>query len=314
MFKLNKHIDHSNWKKIESELVLYTKSNHVLSIMLIGSYSRGDYWRDGIHESDVEFYIIIDDNSPTNKKTNFKFCDVSIIIKKEIKHLQKNLINYEAKKMGITIFGEDLRYLIPDIRTDNIEQDIVDEIILFRFLEIADFIVKGKDIGYAFAKNLNYLIAWSLIKDGILLPGFVKRNNSFNDNKNVLEITNDLFSDIEDIFSKLIGARFGKNPMPDAGPKIYEAYDKLMYNYSNGLFKKRNIRSIFTQIFYIITSSNLLFFKKIKYIILSIFGQDYRIYLLAGLYKGIKNRDSIVIIKYQNKCYNYYPFLREKQG
>lgn len=311
MSKLNLTISHPDFNEVKAELIVAIQFYKPLSILLIGSYSRDEQWRDNLHVSDVEFYIIIDDLINSKNKPFFKYCDVSIIKKNKLKYLPKNLINFEAKEMGKTVYGDDLRYLMPTVTINNIDQGIVDEIILFRFLEISHAIYDHKDIDFVITKNLNYLMAWSLIKDGVLIPGFKNRNAFFllNNNNN---ITNDLFHDSKDICGQIIDARLGNNMMPKGGKKMFNIFEKLMTNYSDLLFKKRNLRSKFTQVFYLSKASDLSFFYKIKYIIESIFVSDYRKILINGLYIGTMKRDKKIISNYISKCNSYYPFLNEK--
>ena len=312
MSKLNLIISHPDFNEVKAELLVAIKFYKPLSILLIGSYSRGDYWRGDVYTSDVEFYIIVDKNNSSENKPFFKYCDVSIIKKNKLKYLPKNLINFEAKEMGITVYGDDLRYLMPTVTINNIDQGIVDEIILFRFLEISHAINDDKHVDFVITKNLNYLMAWSLIKDGVLIPGFKNRNAFFIVNNNNTNITNDLFHDSKDICGQIINARLGNNMMPKGGANMFNIFEKLMTNYSDSLFKKRSLRSKFTQFFYLSKASDLSFFYKIKYIIESIFVSDYRKILINGLYLGTLKRDKKIISNYISKCNSYYPFLNEK--
>ena len=311
MSKLNLTISHPDINEVKAELIEAIQFYKPLSILLIGSYSRDEQWRDNLHVSDVEFYIIIDNLINSKNKPFFKYSDVSIIKKNKLKYLPKNLINFEAKEMGITVYGDDLRYLMPKVTIYNIDQGIVDEIILFRFLEISHAINDDKDVDFVITKNLNYLMAWSLIKDGVLIPGFKNRNAFFvlNNNNN---ITNDLFHDSKDICGQIIDARLGNNMMPKGGENMFNIFEKLMTNYSDLLFKKRNLRSKFTQFFYLSKVSDLSFFHKIKFIIESIFFSDYRKILINGLYDGLIKKDKKIISNYISKCNSYYPFLNEK--
>ena len=208
MSKLDLNICHPNLNDIKAELLEAINFYEPLSILLIGSYSRGDYWRGDVYASDVEFYIIVDKIDHSECRPYFRYCDVSIIRKKRLEYLPKNLINFEAKNLGITIYGEDLRYLIPTVTIDNIDQGIVDEIILFRLLEISNAIINDKDVDFVVTKNLNYLMAWSLIKDGVLLPGFISRNEFYELDKSD-NITNFLFHDSRDchVFNKQFFAK-----------------------------------------------------------------------------------------------------------
>ena len=45
MFKDNPAVNHPDWSLIKFELSEIVSKSDVISIMLIGSYSRGDYWR-----------------------------------------------------------------------------------------------------------------------------------------------------------------------------------------------------------------------------------------------------------------------------
>ena len=312
MIEFNLNINHPNLIEINDELLKAIDFYKPLSILLIGSFSRDDYWRGNVYTSDVEFYIIIDTNNSLINKPFFKYCDVSIIKKNKLKYLPKNLINFEAKEMGITVYGDDLRYLLPTVSINNIDQGIVDEIILFRFLEISHAINDDKHVDFVITKNLNYLMAWSLIKDGVLIAGFKNRNAFFIVNNNNINITNDLFHDSKDICGQIINARLGNNMMPKGGENMFNIFEKLMTNYSDQLFKKRSLRSKFTQFFYISKASDLSFFYKIKFIIESIFVSDYRKKLLNGLYLGIMKKDKKIISNCISKCNNYYPFLNEK--
>ena len=81
MSKLNLIISHPDFNEVKAELLVAIKFYKPLSILLIGSYSRGDYWRGDVYTSDVEFYIIVDKNNSSENKPFFKYCDVSIIKK-----------------------------------------------------------------------------------------------------------------------------------------------------------------------------------------------------------------------------------------
>ena len=311
MSKLNLKISHPDLNEVKSELLGAINFYKPLSILLIGSYSRGDYWRGDVYTSDVEFYIIVDKNIQSKSKPYFKYCDVSIIRKNRLKYLPKNLINFEAKELGVTVYGEDLRYLIPTVTIDNIDQGIVDEIILFRFLEISNAIIDDKDVDFVVTKNLNYLMAWSLIKDGVLLPGFIGRNEFFILDKND-NITSYLFHDSENICGRIIETRLGNCMMPKGGDNMLEIFERLMTNYSDLLFAKRKFRSKLTQVFYLSKSSDLSFIYKLKFIVESIFVSDYRKILVSGLYVGIMENNKKMISDYISKCISYYPFLNEK--
>ena len=311
MSKLRLSIYHPDLDQIKEELLIAIDFYNPLSIILIGSYSRGEHWRGDLNTSDVEFYIIIDKNYSRPNKPVFKYCDVSIIKINKLKYLPKNLINFEAKEMGVIVYGDDLRYLMPTVTISNIDQGIVDEIILFRFLEISHAIVEDKDIDFVMTKNLNYLMTWTLIKDGILLAGFKNRSDYYLNNQ-TNNITNDLFKNSKNICELIIGARLGNNVMPEGGEDMMNIFEKLFKNYSDLLFKKRTLRSRLTQVFYLVKARDMNFTEKIKQIILSIFISDYRKKLIKGLYHGIINKDFATTFFYIAKCNSYYPFLYEK--
>ena len=129
-----------------------------------------------------------------------------------------------CKEKGIIIYGRDIRAYMPDISIENIEIDIVDEIILFRYYEIAKSLLSKNDYKFSFIKNLNYLLTWSLIRDGILKVGFEERYKILvsNDPKN--KITNSLFAEYHDIMHKNIQSRYGKCKIPKYFVKVEDLY------------------------------------------------------------------------------------------
>ena len=81
MNALEFNIDHKDFINIRKELISAIKSIKPISVILIGSYSRNEYWRGGAFYSDVEFYFIVEDYSVEINKTDFTKIDISIIKK-----------------------------------------------------------------------------------------------------------------------------------------------------------------------------------------------------------------------------------------
>ena len=310
MFKDNPAVTHPNWGLIKFELSKIVSKSDVISIMLIGSYSRGDYWRNKKYISDVEFYIVVNNINQYLKNIKTVYCDISVIKFTKLKCLRKNLINYESKEKGIIIYGRDIRAYMPDISIKNIEIDIVDEIILFRYYEIAKSLLSKYDFKFSFIKNLNYLLTWSLVRDGVLKVGFEKRYKILVSNNPKNKITNSLFAEYHDIMHKNIQSRYGKCKVPKYSLKIENLYINHFHKYFNMLFKKRSFKSVLFQIYYISKSKRISLISKIFLIIQSPF-KDYRSSLAFGLYDGIINRNTEKIKKFISKCNSYYPFLNE---
>lgn len=299
---------HPNYQEIDSEINLFIKLYKPQSIMLIGSYSRGDFWKDGIHESDVEFYIFLDPNEKI--QTEFRFCDVSIIRRSRIGFLEKNLINFEAKESGLIVFGRDLRSSMPKVTVGNIDQGIVDEIILFRLLEIAKTILAKGDIDFAYTKNLSYLLAWSLIKDGKLLCGFNNRAKVLQ-KKIYLPLTRKCFPEVK-LFEKLVSAREGIGEMPVGGREVLKIYEGFLAENLLKLFQERSLRGRISQYKYIIGNQTWSILDKIHLLFCSIFKNDYRLRVVRDLDGAIRSRDPRLLRSAVRSCHNYYPFLNER--
>ena len=311
MFNNNPAATHPNWDLIKFELSNIVTKSDVISIMLIGSYSRGDYWRNKKNLSDVEFYIIVNNKNQYLKNIKTVNCDTSIIEFSKLKYLRKNLINYESKKKGIIIYGRDIRCHMPSINIENIEIDIVDEIILFRYYEIAKSILSKNDFKFSFVKNLNYILTWCLIRDGVLNVGFEERYKILVSNNPKNKITNSLFAKHSNIIYENIQSRFGYCSIPEYSKDIENIYNNHFRDYFDILFKKRSLLSLMFQIFYILKSKRINFISKIFLIFQSPF-KDYRSTLVFELYNGIISRDLVKIKKSISMCNSYYPFLNEK--
>ena len=246
-------IKHSQREAISEELKILEKNRRITAIVLIGSFSRGDYIRaSNIEESDVEFYVIY--RGICKPKISVRFCDISVISEYKLPFLEKNLINYEAKAFGKLIYGKDVIAKLPDINTANINEAIIDEILLFRAYDISKDWSQQK-----FEKNLFYLLTWKQIKSELLLGGFESRYRHYINNIS------------EDIYEDFIGLReyFDKwNSIRMTGLNYYDGSDLKVFYLS---FYKKYIEQLFVKV----SCINRL--KQVKYILNS----DFKIGLKA---------------------------------
>jgi hypothetical protein len=285
-----------------NELEKIVDNYEVNSIILIGSYSRNEHIKcDSILKSDIEFYIITEDIIPKKK---IKHSDISVIPKKKIRHLEKNLINYETKIVGKTIYGEDLLESFPTINMSNIEKAIIDEILVFRALEILKF-WNTEFKNQIMEKNIPYLLTWVQIKNDILLPGYFTRYNHFINN-----IENPIYNDLNRM-SKILRKWFkirSYNLEIKKWEDLTEFYIRFYTNHKTSLFQEVSLINRIKQIKYIV-QSNFTVRKKTEVLCYFVLGRDFRIEMIEEFIRVLTGKkeayEVLELINY------YYPFLRE---
>ena len=174
-----------------------------LSIMLLGSLSRGEgTWIDRENGfemlSDIEFFTIhpsgFSDFNSWNKildDTRFEVFDGDMsllfhidntyVCREKLPDLERKLLTFDARNMGITVVGEDFKNLIPEIDIHNINYYDLKDIMTHRVFSVLyyGFPLKrsGDEISYQYslAKNSLDLMTVMLVKYGQLLSGFGNR-------------------------------------------------------------------------------------------------------------------------------------------
>jgi predicted nucleotidyltransferase len=277
-------IEHSQREVISEELKTLEKNRRITAIVLIGSFSRGDYIRaSNIEESDVEFYVIY--RGICKPKISVRFCDISVISKYKLPFLEKNLINYEAKAFGKLIYGKDVIAKLPDINKANLNEAIIDEILLFRAYDISKDWSQQK-----FEKNLFYLLTWKQITSGLLLGGFESRYRHYINN-----ISEDIYEDfigLREYFDKWNSIRMSGLNYSD-GSDLRVFYLSFYKKYIDRLFVKVSYINRLKQVKYIFTSDFKMHLKG-YYIFQTIFGTDARKLFLyqfiSELHEGCTNQ------------------------
>lgn len=290
--------------KVQKELEQLVKTYRIFSIILIGSYSRREHIKssDAI-QSDIEFYIITDEIIPHDA---IQFSDISIIPPKKIKYLEKNLINYEVKNTGKTVYGKNFNNLFPEINIYNIEKAIIDEILIFRCREILKF-WNSKDRNQIMEKNIFYLLTWVQIKNKILLPDFSKRYNHYleNDNKSIYKE----FRSVSGILMKWSDIR-KSNIKIDKWENLTDFYIRFYSIHKHTLFKEKSFMNQVRQIKYIICSPYSIL-KRMKILIELITQKDPRMRMIEEFLRVLRGEcDANKVLWSIN---NYYPFLKDKE-
>ncbi len=167
-----------------------------LSILLIGSTPRGEltWYKRGDYVdlfSDLEFIIFVAKNVSrkavrdlNNKITEIEgslkltnpifHIDYGIISKKDFSRMRPIIRTYEAKIHGRTLYGQDIRYNIPEVSTANLDIGKTRELILVRLWNMLIFIpsriVKQKGSNYE-EMVFNYIMCRNMLDiPTILLP------------------------------------------------------------------------------------------------------------------------------------------------
>ncbi len=197
------------------EIVSFIDSSRVKSVLLTGSTSRGELsyltTNGGLEVySDYEFLIIANSGvDPSDllrleeaygeleKKysSNPLFhIDFSFIDMKALSRVPFHLKHYETKENGITIYGENLKHLLPDITLKNLDFKDLNEVLIWRLWAMLLYLPKNLLAGkgrvceediykYVLCRNLLDLATWILPYRGVLLPSFKERisylNSSF---------------------------------------------------------------------------------------------------------------------------------------
>ncbi|MGI9830094.1 hypothetical protein [Vibrio vulnificus] len=190
------------------------KFNEVYSIFLIGSASRGELIidNDGHVISDFEFFIITKNKIPRIKIDHMESevkkiseqvkikIDINVMSINQVRKLPRKFIVFDSSATGITLYGEHVGDLFPLVNASNIEMDDVDEIILYRYLEVFQNIEDRDKLVLSMLKNVLYLLTWAQIKDGNLISGFRNRVEMFQSSPG--ELTKSLFHKKEKLVEK----------------------------------------------------------------------------------------------------------------
>lgn len=195
------------------EIMSFIDSSRVKSVLLTGSTSRGelsylttnnrielysDYEfliisNSGVDPSDllrlVEAYGELEKKYSSNPLFHIDFSYIDI---KSLRRTPLQLKHYETKENGITIYGENLKHLLPDITLKNLDFKDLNEVLIWRLWAMLLYMPKnllaGKDMvgeeediyKYVLYRNLLDLTTWGLPSKGVLLPSFKERISHLN--------------------------------------------------------------------------------------------------------------------------------------
>ena len=247
------------------------------SIILIGSASRGELVYDEINVySDFEFYVVVSKGltkkqekqyleklntlKATLQNNIYTDIDISLISGRFFKNQRNRLITFDTKETGITLLGKCQLSQLPQINVQNIEQGDVDEILLFRLVDIYVNAKKGdKEFKECLLKNLLYILTWSLIQDGVLISGFKNRVQYYNNSQVSLGVTNQIFAGVDYLIFESLNFRLSKGRVSASLElneifKVYSRAVKLLI-LKNG-FECDNLQNKLRQIKYSISLAN----------------------------------------------------------
>lgn len=227
----------------------FSVSAEVLSVIVIGSCSRGELIYDsrGI-QSDIEFFIITE---PCNKHEledlfNSKLTittvdvDFSILTYSELIGLKPRLILADSISTGVCLYGVDYMCRLSTLTAKDLAEDDVDEIILFRLLDIY---VEGKKAGEIAAynnaiKNVLYVLTWALIQDGVLLHSFKDKVDYFKSRVGI-DVTCKVFLDCQYLIDMAADIRSGQSFSVDEDVKtdILRVYTRVVAILADKSFK-----------------------------------------------------------------------------
>lgn len=205
--------------EVERIVSIVSKYPDVLSVILIGSCSRGELiYTENTIESDIELFIIakpyydinLDSDLGGRLKSDDVDIDFTILSEKQFSMMKPKLILADTLATGICIYGLDILINYPRLRVDDLAQDDIDEIVLFRLLDVY---TAGK-LGDKLAaynngiKNVLYLLTWSLVKDGILAHSFNDKVDIFKSDQS-LPITKSVFDGCEFLIDMAVRVRRG---------------------------------------------------------------------------------------------------------
>jgi uncharacterized protein with HEPN domain len=180
------------------------KYNSKLSVMLLGSLSRGEgswqYDKQGNVRilSDLEFFTVyprgfsqFDDfqktidligNDVFGTQENILFyIDNTFIAKESLHKLERKEMTYDASVYGKCVVGEDVTRFLPKVTIKNINYEDIRDILAHRLFSVLYYGAKLKDNGrtedyrYSLAKNSLDLMMVMLVKNAILESGFSNR-------------------------------------------------------------------------------------------------------------------------------------------
>ncbi|MEZ9259978.1 hypothetical protein AB4125_20665 [Vibrio splendidus] len=296
MEKLKKIID------LEALNECYRSSDKVISVILIGSCSRDEeIVVDGRLLSDIEFFIIYDGKISKSEmnivneridsfaKNNKIKIDYSYLPFSGLPKLKHRLIFLDTIKTGRVIYGLDNTIsLFPKINEATLDVNDVDEIVLYRLLDILSE-ASTEEVKVSMLKNVMYLVTWALIKDGELPSTFSERYNKCKDNarKDRNCFSNQLLNSYIDLieFSYLYRTEGTINTSKIDVLKLFKLYENVLIEMEKNSFTKSDHRYKIRMLKISIQHSPSLFFKVIK--------NDFRLklcqYILGSINKKIES-------------------------
>jgi len=188
-----------------SELSVYNDTffNGVLSIILLGSLSRGEAtWLDSdsgpVMVSDIEFFAVypegfsdlskfssfINDTAEkvfAEQKSNLFHIDYTFVCRQRLPNMERKLLTYDAKQMGKCAMGQNDIGLIPEITLENINLWDIRDILTHRVFSVLYYGMPLKQQGkleqyrYNLAKNSLDLMTVLLATHHRLESGFINR-------------------------------------------------------------------------------------------------------------------------------------------
>ncbi|MCX7918587.1 MAG: hypothetical protein N3A72_03045 [bacterium] len=245
----------------EIQVITEKSVSDILSILLLGSTARGEFsYRiepDGQISlwSDIEL-LAVSKRKPSNTERKRLFVqlaqlekkwnknsplfhiDCSYISLRQVQQLPPLIRHYEAKKIGKTIFGTDIRSEIPEINCDNLDYRELAEVILWRLWAIALYVPRswlitkpknGRTEGnnnqelfnFVLCRNSLDLTTYLLPWEKVLLSSFRERVDYIREHYPDLQLRRYFNSSFPDFLNQCLDGKF-KFIFPESTEQLYQ--------------------------------------------------------------------------------------------